>query len=269
MKKAVPYFIWLAVVYALVAFLPIYTNAQTQIVEVEYFLDVDPGPGNATAVAFAPDDSVDLTFNVSVAGLPAGFHFLVVRAKDSDGNWSIINSSQIFVNPLSSPIIPPLPPFTLVQGEYFYDSDPGPGNGFPISMIPGDTLDITRAFSVSGLDIGAHKVGVRFRELTGLWGIAQWRAFNVVDTSMGQPVADFICVPGNAGNPTTFTNTSLNTGPLTVYQWDIDGDGTVDYTTPNVNHVYATPGIYDVTLTVYNPGLPVSTIGIKALSTLR
>jgi len=36
---------------------------------------------------------------------------------------------------------------------------------------------------------------------------------------------------------------------VTLWEWDVDGDGVIDYTTKNPTHTYE-PGIYDVTLTV-------------------
>jgi PKD repeat protein len=39
-------------------------------------------------------------------------------------------------------------------------------------------------------------------------------------------------------------------GSIRSFEWDVDGDGTVDATGETVEHVYATPGTFDVTLTV-------------------
>ena len=38
------------------------------------------------------------------------------------------------------------------------------------------------------------------------------------------------------------------------WEWDVDGDDVVDYTTQNPQHVYS-PGVYDVALTISNTGL--------------
>ena len=43
-----------------------------------------------------------------------------------------------------------------------------------------------------------------------------------------------------------FTDTSVG---ATAWEWDVDGDDTIDYTEQNPTHVY-TPGIYDVTLKI-------------------
>ena len=51
-------------------------------------------------------------------------------------------------------------------------------------------------------------------------------------------------------NSLTVTFESLS-DQITHWQWDVDGDGIIDYTTKNPTHTYES-GIYDVTLTVSN-----------------
>ena len=53
-----------------------------------------------------------------------------------------------------------------------------------------------------------------------------------------------------AGQTVQFTDNSLGV-PLS-WQWDFDGDGTVDSTQQNPSHEYAVAGTYDVSLTVSN-----------------
>jgi hypothetical protein len=56
--------------------------------------------------------------------------------------------------------------------------------------------------------------------------------------------------PGVAGDPVEFTSTVSGGLPPYSYEWDVDDDGLVDYTTPDVTHVY--PGSFNgiVKLTV-------------------
>jgi len=50
----------------------------------------------------------------------------------------------------------------------------------------------------------------------------------------------------------TFSDTSGSdtTAPIKTWVWDIDGDGSTDYTDSSFTHTYTTTGFYDVTLTV-------------------
>ena len=47
-----------------------------------------------------------------------------------------------------------------------------------------------------------------------------------------------------------FVDTSV--GNPTSWAWDVDSDGTVDYTTPAPQHTYPANGVYTCTLTVSN-----------------
>ena len=61
------------------------------IVKVEYFIDTDPGAGNATDVPFTATVNVnDLDFSLPVSSLSDGPHQLFVRAKNALGNWGIV-----------------------------------------------------------------------------------------------------------------------------------------------------------------------------------
>ncbi|MBN1194770.1 MAG: PKD domain-containing protein [Methanomicrobiaceae archaeon] len=67
------------------------------------------------------------------------------------------------------------------------------------------------------------------------------------------PAADFMADVTSGDAPLTVQFTDLSTGdtPMT-YAWDFESDGTVDSTAQNPSHVYETPGIYTVSLTVTN-----------------
>lgn len=66
------------------------------------------------------------------------------------------------------------------------------------------------------------------------------------------PVPDFetgiTCLPADA----SLINTSTRVDNLTRYEWDINDDGTVDYTTRDLNHHFESQGQYKVKLTAYN-----------------
>lgn len=51
--------------------------------------------------------------------------------------------------------------------------------------------------------------------------------------------------------PLTVSFTDNSTG-ATSWQWDVDGDSVIDYTTQNPSHTYTTAGSYDVSLTISN-----------------
>ncbi|MCK9592808.1 MAG: PKD domain-containing protein, partial [Methanoregula sp.] len=67
------------------------------------------------------------------------------------------------------------------------------------------------------------------------------------------PTAQFSAGPtsGQAPLAVQFTDTSVSTG-TTSYKWDVNNDGTTDYTTKSPSHIYTTAGTYSVKLTVTN-----------------
>ncbi|MCX7703898.1 MAG: PKD domain-containing protein [Planctomycetota bacterium] len=63
----------------------------------------------------------------------------------------------------------------------------------------------------------------------------------------------FSATPTSGSSPLTvnFTDSSTSTaGTINSWQWDVDNNGVVDYTTKNPSHQYASAGTYSVKLTV-------------------
>lgn len=59
------------------------------IIRVEYYIDSDPGYGNATEVTIPPDTNLnDIQLNVNSGALTAGEHVLGIRSLDANGRWS-------------------------------------------------------------------------------------------------------------------------------------------------------------------------------------
>lgn len=68
----------------------------------------------------------------------------------------------------------------------------------------------------------------------------------------GPPVADFGATPTTGAAPLDVAFTSLSRGQPDTWEWDFDGDGVVDSAVRSPHHLYTSPGIYNVTLTVSN-----------------
>ena len=64
------------------------SSAESQIQQVEYFIDTDPGFGLGTQLTL-PSSGSDLTidFTASLSGLDDGNHVLYIRAKNEQNKW--------------------------------------------------------------------------------------------------------------------------------------------------------------------------------------
>ena len=145
-----------------------------QITRMEYFLDTDPGFGQATPLAFtASGDEVVVNAILPLNDVATGFHTLYVRAKNDAGVWSI-TSQRVFYN---QKFRDERQAITAV--EYFIDTDPGFGNGTAVPFTA-DTTDLALNISLEGLDtlgLGFHILYVRAKDNKDDWSITAQRVF--------------------------------------------------------------------------------------------
>ena len=69
---------------------------------------------------------------------------------------------------------------TLTEAEYFFDSDPGIGNGTPVpGFTSSSNVDITFNAGSSGLAAGMHMLGIRVKDINDDWSIPTFIAVYV------------------------------------------------------------------------------------------
>ncbi len=178
--------------------IPPSTANQAQIASAEYFFDVDPGLGNGTSVATGANaDSINISSTASIAGLTEGFHHFFVRVKSTDGIWSLYAARNFYIN-ASGTIVSA----QISNAEYFYDTDPGEGNGTAVtpSFSPADSVNISANTVVTGLTPGYHYMFVRAQDQDGKWSL---------------PVSDTLWI-GTAGINELVANTNVNLSPNPV-----------------------------------------------------
>src|SRR3954470_579440 len=127
----------------------VFSASAQNITRAEYFVDNDPGFGNASAITINPGEDVSVNFQFDISSLGFGFHNLYVRSYVSpypvlvDGNtvvkggWSLTSVRTFYKENISS-ANNALPNITGV--EYFIDTDPGFGNGSNIPLTPGTDI---------------------------------------------------------------------------------------------------------------------------------
>lgn len=147
---------------SIIASLPLGASAQWQ---VEYFFDSDPGQGNATKVSATVNSNGDVDFSVPTTNLVPGFHLMGVRAAHA-GNYGPTVLQNIYVPTNTADNV-------ITHVEYFWDSDPGIGHATPISITPGNSVNLQdMPVPATGLSAGQHQIGVRAYGPGG-WGSTQ------------------------------------------------------------------------------------------------
>ncbi|MCD4729910.1 MAG: FG-GAP-like repeat-containing protein, partial [Bacteroidales bacterium] len=187
------------------------------VTSIEYFIDSDPGFENGTPVSLAPDSIINLNFDVDVSGLSIGNHRLFVRTKDETGKWSLTYKQDIFKSNQTATVSEPLK--DIVVMEYYFDVDPGLGNGTPISFTSDSIIDININADVSGLTLGNHRFYVRTKDETGKWSLTYKQDIYKSDQNpaVPEPLKDIVAMeyyfdidPGfGNGTPATFSADSI------------------------------------------------------------
>ena len=141
--------------------------AQPNIARVEYYIDVDPGYGNATPIDLIPGANlVDSSVKISTTGLTSGVHLFGIRAKDAKGAWSLDNK-WLFVKDA----IPAATP-GIVKVEYYIDNDPGYGNATDTVITQNTNLsDLTHSIDAGTISAGLHIFGIRAQDANGAWSV--------------------------------------------------------------------------------------------------
>lgn len=140
-----------------------------QINAAEYFFDTDPGFGNGIALSLT-GESVNQDFVLPTTGLTEGVHKLHLRVKRDDGTWSIYGTKFFVISPLNTT--------NMASAEYFFDSDPGFGNGIALTLS-GETINQDFNVPSVGLANGVHKLYVRVVNTDGTWSLYDQNLFYV------------------------------------------------------------------------------------------
>lgn len=141
---------------------PVYISDEMLYQQAEYFIDEDPGEGNAIAVAGAP--ARQLAFNVATDNLSTGAHTMNARVKGNDSKWTPIMTKPFVV-------IEPPKEYDMTL-EYFFGPDPGLGAG---TVLEADLGNNVFWLPTAELNAGAHLLSVRARDKQGRWS---WTVVN-------------------------------------------------------------------------------------------
>ncbi|TBX69897.1 T9SS type A sorting domain-containing protein [Flavobacterium silvisoli] len=168
----------------------IWAHAQS-IVTAEYFWDVDPGQGNGNAL-YAADGNFNQAIESileATASLPnPGNHILGIRIKTNDGNWGIVCKRVFRVanDNHSNNLV------KITQAEYFWDVDPGQGNGNTMLAFDGNfnqALENILSNNTILPTSGNHILGIRVKADDGNWGAVFKKVLKVSENNSSNNLA--------------------------------------------------------------------------------
>lgn len=195
---------------------PLYIERLQDIAYVEYFIDNDPGIGQATPLALPLQEyKAHLLFNfeVNTASLSLGEHELFVRARDVFDQWTDVMSRRFTVVSGGQPD-PPIGGGDLKHLEYFFDTDPGYGLGLQLEKPSTGTNTYLMSFTT--VDQGAHVLYLRAQDDKGNWSSTLSRPLYVInpqgiaaveyfiDSDPGEGCATPVTLPDSLADPFAF-----------------------------------------------------------------
>jgi CARDB/Secretion system C-terminal sorting domain len=159
-------------------------SSNAPIVKAEYFFDADPGFGNATPISLSSSNNIsDVILAVDISTVSNGFHSFYIRSQDANGVWSLTNTQSIFKAGSTSAIQ------NIVATEYFFDTDPGFGNGNAIAFTPSTNVaDQILAINIAPLSNGFHSFFIRSKDANGNWSLTNSSA--IFKTSNGSAISN-------------------------------------------------------------------------------
>ena len=150
-----------------------------KISSIEFFFDNDPDIGKGNTLPITPAENVIAQKSINVSNLPRGFHRLYVRAQDENGTWGLAQSRPFLIQESSDDDYNN----QITSIEYFFDKDPGIGEGNTIEIIdPGRIVEIEDIINIDDLLPGVHKLFVRAKDNKHQWGLTQCNEF-VIETN--------------------------------------------------------------------------------------
>ncbi|WP_315820969.1 hypothetical protein [Paraflavitalea speifideaquila] len=118
---------------------------------------------------------------INSAALSVGNHRLYLRTFNAAGRWGGTAIQEFVVD--EDPVYPALPaaPGNIVLAEYFFDSDPGFGNGTPVALTPGINIaDLVFSANIAALPDGNHTLFLRSKDDWSITAIASFLKGNTL-----------------------------------------------------------------------------------------
>jgi len=137
----------------------------------EYFVDYDPGEGNATPLEIN-NGKIDVS-NIDTTDLPVGINRFFVRMQNTEGDWG--PARQFDIEVVQRP--------TMQAADYYVNSFPDSGEGQPLNaydgIFDGDSEQFKGIIDTANMNIGTYTLFVRAQNSDHRWGEAVSKQFEV------------------------------------------------------------------------------------------
>ena len=198
--------------------------AETYVSHAEYFWDDDPGYGQATALNLTPDQDVSVVELIAVPDeLPCGTHQLGLRYLGTNG-WSPTVVFEVY-KPSDASV-------DIAHAEYFWDVDPGFGQGTALNLTPDQNVNIEDLITVPDeLPCGTHQLGMRYLGTNGWSPTVVYEVYKPSDASVDIAHAEYFWNedPGfGQGTPISLTpGQEVSLDDFSVPSFTVHGDATL------------------------------------------
>jgi hypothetical protein len=151
---------------------------QEELVEAEYYFNVDPGLGNGMPLSLS---QLAFTGNLelSVEGLATGVHTLYLRVKDARGIWSFYDQQNVAITG-------PTTGTMLVAAEYYFDNDPGQGNATALLIPQSSVVDGEFPITLPAGLTGTHSICIRVKDINDQWSATVCRTLTICNAQPPQ-----------------------------------------------------------------------------------
>ncbi len=226
----------------------------SDITKIEYFFNDDPGLGNATEMTITPGPVIDImSIDLPTSPtIPEGTNTITVRAQNALGEWGVGELREFDVMDDCTQPTASFTPFLAcatepvsfmdnstdiqpdAQYRWYFDGD---------NIVDDNTVGST---SFTFAQPGSYDVGLAISQ-----GQICYDSIGVTIIVKPLPVVVFSANNPVQGTVTNFTVSSANVDPGATWDWDFDGDGTIDDNTAgNTSHIYSASGSFTARLTV-------------------
>jgi hypothetical protein len=156
---------------------------QSNISDIEYFFDSDPGVGNATNVQVTSTTTLNENISISINALSSGVHILHMRSKNDANKWSFYSRQTFYIANFSATLNN-----TITEAEYFIDTDPGVGNATTLNITSTSNLDTSFAIPLNSVPTGIHILHIRIKNNLNQWSLYTRQVFYKSPQILGNEV---------------------------------------------------------------------------------